>query len=143
MKPKLSNYHQGLIDKHVAEHGCEPEWTEGARRINGAPSKRGSKMGNRKVVTEEGTFDSGREYARWCELKFMVMSKDITELQRQVKYPLEAGGISFGWYVADFVYRDSKTGDIVVEDSKGFRTQKYIKSRRLMREIHGIVILET
>ena len=49
-------------------------------------------------------------------------------------------------YVADFVYRDLKTGKRVVEDVKSEATKKkesYIIKRKLMLYIRGIRILET
>lgn len=46
-------------------------------------------------------------------------------------------------YVADFVYTDCRSGNQVVEDSKGMRTKDYIIKRKLMLWIHKIRILET
>ena len=46
-------------------------------------------------------------------------------------------------YVADFVYTDVETGETVVEDTKGFRTDVYKIKRKLMLKVHGIKIKET
>ena len=45
-------------------------------------------------------------------------------------------------YIADFVYTDNETGQMVVEDTKGVRTKEYIIKRKLMLYIHGIRIKE-
>ena len=88
-------------------------------------------------------------------------AKEIKDLKRQVKFELvptqrepdaigKRGGIHKGKviengvnYIADFVYTDCRSGEIVVEDSKGMRTKDYIIKRKLMLWIHGIRILET
>lgn len=93
------------------------------------------------VNTEDGRFDSKMEYSRFLTLKLMERVGEITDLQRQIPYELVAGGIHISTYVADFVYK--KQDVIVVEDAKGFRTPEYRLKRRLMKEILGIVILET
>ncbi|HZG00410.1 MAG TPA: DUF1064 domain-containing protein [Chitinophagales bacterium] len=103
-----------------------------------------SKYRNVKVETADGTFDSKREYNRWCELKIHEHVGAIAELQRQVKYtlqvPAEGGAQIICTYIADFVYKcDGKT---VVEDSKGYRTKEYKLKKKLMLAIHGIEIKE-
>jgi hypothetical protein len=83
---------------------------------------------------------------------------EISNLQRQVKYVLipaqrEAdiigikGGVKKGKvierecaYTADFVYEEG--GEIVVEDSKGFKTKDYSIKRKLMLYVYGIKIKE-
>ena len=45
-------------------------------------------------------------------------------------------------YIADFVYFDSQSGQITVEDTKGFKTKDYIIKRKLMLWVHGIRIQE-
>ena len=42
--------------------------------------------------------------------------------------------------MADFVYYQD--GKMVVEDTKGFKTDAYIIKRKLMRYVHGIAIKE-
>lgn len=108
------------------------------------------KYGNRKITTPEGTFDSAKEYRRWCELKIMERAGIISDLRRQVKYVLvphqkgENGKIIEREvsYIADFVYTDKTQNKTVVEDTKGYKTEKYIIKRKLMLYIHGIVIQE-
>ena len=45
-------------------------------------------------------------------------------------------------YVADFVYHDAHTGELVVEDTKGVRTKDYVIKRKLMLSIYNIRIKE-
>lgn len=110
--------------------------------------KRANKMGNKKIVTEEGVFDSEREYKRWVDLKMLARAGHITNLKRQVKFILVPAQVKSDktkerpvTYTADFTYND-KTGQYVVEDSKGYATRGYIVSRKLMLWVHGIEIQE-
>lgn len=109
-----------------------------------------SKYGAKKVTIDGITFDSMKEANRWCELKLLVRGKVITELERQVRFELVPAqydkhgkllerSIS---YVADFVYIDMKTGERIVEDTKGFKTQEYIMKRKLMLYFYHIRIRE-
>jgi len=108
-----------------------------------------AKYGNRKVVTEDGTFDSEKEYRRWRELKLMERAGEIHSLQRQVPYVLipsqrdENGKVIEREvrYVADFVYRE-KPNRLVVEDTKGMKTKEYIIKRKLLLYRLGIRIRE-
>lgn len=45
-------------------------------------------------------------------------------------------------YIADFKYQDARTGEIVVEDTKGFKTKDYIIKRKLMLSVYQIKIKE-
>ena len=88
-------------------------------------------------------FDSKKEFIRWCELRIMEKSGRISDLKRQIKYeliPKQAGERACN-YVADFVY--CQDGTLVVEDSKGFRTEGYKIKRKLMLWVHGIKVKET
>lgn len=106
-----------------------------------------SKYGSRKVTIDGVTYDSMREYLRWCDLKLLERAGEISGLQRQVKYeliPSQRGKTRTERatsYIADFVYR-TKTGETVVEDSKGFKTKDYIIKRKLMLQKYGIEIQE-
>lgn len=103
-----------------------------------------SKYGNRKIKTEDGTFDSQKEYRRWQELKLLQRAGEIKELERQVKFELipNQNGERAICYVADFVYIDNRTGQRVVEDAKGAKTDVYIIKRKLMLYRHNIRIKE-
>lgn len=121
-------------------------------------SRANSKYGNRKIIRDGITFDSKKEYGRYCELKLLEKAGAITDLQMQVKFVLipsqrepSAKGIRGGEkkgkliekecaYYADFVYYQN--GEKIVEDTKGKRTTDYIIKRKLMLYIHGIRIRE-
>lgn len=103
---------------------------------------------NNRVVQRDGmTFDSVKEYRRYCELALLERAGQITDLQRQVKFELIPSQKIDGKvveypcsYVADFVYMEN--GKKVVEDTKGYKTKDYIIKRKLMLREHGIRIQE-
>lgn len=122
-----------------------------------------SKYHSRKVTVDGVTYDSMKEYRRFKELSLLERAGAIQNLQRQVKYVLipaqrefcneiytkgrKKGCFKPGKllekecsYIADFVY--TQNGEIVVEDTKGFRTKDYIIKRKLMLWVHGIQIRE-
>lgn len=121
-----------------------------------------NKYRNRKIIRDGEVFDSVKEWRRYCELLQLEKAGAITELQRQVRILLipaqyeeferysEKNGerLKNGrkcveravYYVADFVYK--RNGEIVVEDTKGVKTQEYILKRKMMLYFHGIKIKE-
>ena len=122
-----------------------------------------SKYKNRKIVIGGIKFDSKKEAKRYQELKTFERAGIIKNLQRQVKYVLipaqyepsnevytkgkNKGKTKKGRlierecaYFADFVYQYQ--GKIIVEDTKGMRTQEYIIKRKLMLYVHNIRIKE-
>ena len=124
-----------------------------------------SKYGAKKITRDGEVFDSLREYRRFCELSLLEKSGDITELKRQVTFQLiptqreepcavYKRGKSKGEpkpgrvlekevnYIADFVYTDRLTGEVIVEDVKGFKTKDYILKRKMVLYFHGIRIRE-
>lgn len=114
--------------------------------------KQRSKYGNKKVVIDGEKFDSLREYRRYNQLLLLVKSKQITELERQVVFVLQEKFKDFRGnlhrpitYIADFVYRDKKyNGNLVVEDSKGMRTDVFkIKKKLLIKKYPHVIFVET
>lgn len=108
-----------------------------------------SKYHATKTVVDGITFDSKKEAKRYAELKLMERAGVIKDLQRQVRYELipafDAGGKHYRptSYVADFVYADTKSGEEVVEDCKGFRTEVYKLKAKMFAYKYGVSILET
>ena len=119
------------------------------------------KYRNTKVTVDGVTYDSKKEYRRFCELSLLEKAGEITDLRRQVEFELIPaqrepdtigirGGIKKGklierkvTYIADFVYTEN--GKNVVEDVKSAATRKdktYILKRKLLLYIHGIRIKE-
>jgi hypothetical protein len=103
---------------------------------------RPSKYGSKKTIIDGITFDSAKEAKRYVELRYRKLAGEIDYLELQVEFELNDGGTHSLIYRADFVYRESKTSELVVEDVKGFRTVEYKKKRRLMKQVHGIEIKE-
>ena len=100
-----------------------------------------TKYHNIPVEVEGRRFPSKREKNRWVILRLMERAGQISDLQRQVSYPVVVNGQKVCRYVADFVYVES--GRTVVEDCKGVRTPIYNLKKRLVKAVHGIDILET
>ena len=127
---------------------------------HGYKGPRRSKYGNEPTYVEGERIDSKAEAARYQELLLRQRAGEIHGLQRQVKYLLipehrepdtigPRGGRKPGkliekarYYVADFVYYDA-TGELVVEDTKGFKTDVYKLKKALMLDRYGIRITET
>ena len=130
-----------------------------------------SKYRSKKVTVDGMTFDSKREYARWCELCLLQKAGKITDLERQVKFELVPAqkrtvltgeryiksdfkrGIFAGMPKSKEVCLEQavvyiadfvyrEDGRKVVEDTKGVRTADYIIKRKLMLWVHGIKIRE-
>lgn len=108
------------------------------------------KFGNRKIDTEDGVFDSKREYMRWCELKLLQRAGEISKLRRQIPFVLipkqtDEKGKTLEReckYIADFVYEEG--GKTVVEDVKSVatKTPEYRIKKKLLLERFGIRIVE-
>jgi hypothetical protein len=116
-----------------------------------------SKYHNRKVIVDGMVFDSRKEYLRFKELQLLEKAGKIKHLKRQVEYLLIPA--QFGMvvdesgkrkrvclerachYYADFTYIED--GQLIVEDTKGFRTPDYKIKRKLMLQLFNIRIRET
>lgn len=107
-----------------------------------------SKYKNKKV----SGYDSKKERARAFELIVLERKGIISGLQKQVKFLLIPAQYSGSGktkkciekscsYYADFVYQD-KDGNLIVEDAKGFRTEVYKIKKKLMLQVHGIIVKE-
>ena len=119
-----------------------------------------AKYRNNKIVFDNATFDSMKEYRRYLDLLSLQMAGEIKDLRRQVKYILipaqrepdtigKRGGVKKGKllerevaYFADFVYINTGSGEEIVEDTKGIRTTEYILKRKMMLYFHHIRIHE-
>jgi hypothetical protein len=88
---------------------------------------------------------SAKEAARKAELELYQKVGAIRDLKFQTKFELipKCGKERAVTYTCDFDYIDCDTGQRVVEDSKGFKTQQYIIRRKLLNWIHHIQVLET
>lgn len=102
-----------------------------------------SKYGNQRTEIDGIVFSSQREANRYIQLRYLLKAGEIEDLELQVEYQLNDGGNFSYKYKADFRYKVVKTGEIVVEDSKGCRTREYKKKRALMLKLYNIKIKET
>lgn len=102
----------------------------------------------KKPVHDNHRFDSQRELEHYLVLKLRRSAGEISELELQPSYPIEIGGIKVMLkskryhkngrqmvYIADFRYRETSTGELVIEDVKmqsGHRDKVYRIKRALM-----------
>ncbi len=123
------------------------------------PFAYGGRRKNKYGAKPTGGHDSKKEHNRAVQLRIMLRAGLISNLREQVPYELipaqygECGTDLKGKpvrvcleksckYIADFVYTDNKTGQTVVEDTKGVLTDVYKIKRKLMLYVHGIRIKE-
>lgn len=107
-----------------------------------------NKYKNRRIELDGITFDSLREARRYKELKLLERNGDISTLELQPRFELlakykngEGKSIRKMDYVADFKYIED--GQVVVEDTKGMRTQVYnIKKKLFEKKYYPLVIRE-
>ena len=126
-----------------------------------------SKYKSRKITVGGITFDSKREAKRYQELYFQQRAGEISCLELQRRFELipaqyetrerysEKTGKKLKdkavlverrcCYVADFVYTDLYTGEKIVEDVKGYRTEVYKIKKKLFEykyKDEGLTITE-
>jgi hypothetical protein len=103
-----------------------------------------SKFRARKTKTDGITFDSQKEAMRYLELKALLDQGKIKDLKLQFKFDCVVNDQKICYYLADFVYLDSK-GKTVVEDVKSEYTAKnpvYRLKKKLVEALHDVVITE-
>ena len=89
-----------------------------------------------------------REARRWAQLLMLQKAGEIDDLKRQVKIALMGRDSPIltptgrqMHYVADFVYRDRRTGETVTEDAKGFAVEVY-RLKRAILAAQGVRVVE-
>ncbi len=116
-----------------------------------------NKYNARKTVIDNVKFDSQKEASRYIYLKHMERRGKISDLQLQPKFYFTINGVNVRYpntksgakgreitYSADFSYTDEeKCIDLVIEDTKGFKTDIYKLKKAIIEAIHGIEIIET
>lgn len=90
-----------------------------------------NKYNAHKVVTDDGKFDSKREYEYWLKFKQLEQEGKIERLQRQVKYVLIPKTDKYRElsYIADFVYIENGVEHIV--DIKGMVLPEFKLKQKL------------
>ena len=94
-----------------------------------------NKYGAKKAVIDGITFASQKEAHRYIELKMLLKANRISNLELQVKFPLEVNGKKVCTYIADFTYYESPHLN-VVEDVKGMRTRIFNLKWKLLQALH-------
>ncbi len=110
----------------------------GVIRLSGRAA---SKYRNKQTTVDGLKFPSRKEAGRWVELSRQQAAGLISDLKRQVRFPIRINGLLVCTYVADFVYLEA--GAVIVEDCKGFRTPIYKLKAKLVKAALGITIRET
>jgi hypothetical protein len=145
----MSRWTEADLMAHMARRGKNDTPLE-STRIDSKPSK----YRNVKTVVDGQRFDSQREAGHWMALRAREAAGEITDLQRQVSFPLmcpemdnlglaQRGGMfQVAVYVADFVYRERGSTALVVVDAKGRRIAPYPLKKKWLYLQQGIEILE-
>lgn len=126
--------------RNILENNPEIDAEAPAGARDGIKASKQSKYHNTPTELNGRRFDSGKEAARAAELQPMEKAHEIFGLCYQVRFPIQGGT-----YVADFMYSEVHDGKLVtvVEDSKGFKTPIYRRSKRQMKVQYGIEIKES
>lgn len=101
------------------------------------------KYNAKKTAVDGITFDSKKEATRYRELKALEHVGKIDKLELQPRFVLmdgfryEGKAVRKIEYVADFVYRDLSTYELIVEDVKGVKTDVYKLKKKLFLKRYG------
>ena len=110
-----------------------------------------NKYGNRKKQIDGYTFDSTKEANRYMELKFLLATHKIRDLELQKPFVLQESfrGKDGKWvrdirYIADFYYFDNEKDEWVIEDVKSSATKDnaVYKLKKKMMAYKGLYITE-
>ncbi len=100
-----------------------------------------------KTTIDGIKFDSKKESKRYLELKGLQDLGEIEQLEMQPKFLLQDGFRRNGKaireinYIADFIYTDVSSGEVVVEDVKGVQTDVFKLKYKLFLFKYPYVIL--
>lgn len=139
--PEAVADHERRMEQLKAEGRVKTHRIEKEPRAANRRGGRVSKYGNIRVEADGQKFDSKAERGRWMDLRLLETAGEIKDLTRQITYPLEVNGVHICDYKADFVYIEKD--ELVVEDTKGYRTREFMLKAKLMLACHGITILES
>lgn len=135
----------------MASRGWENVTPSDLQRMQREPQgAKPSKYKNVRVEVDGVSFDSKREAGEYLRLKARLLAGEISELRRQVVFPLFAPMLASGGsdarvevarYIADFTYQDLE-GRVHVVDAKGKRTALYALKAKWLNLQNGIAIEE-
>lgn len=93
----------------------------------------------KKITIGDTTYDSKKEFKRAEYLEWLQKIKQISNLQKQVKFVLQEPYVNNKGekiraitYIADFVY--TQDGKTIAEDTKGFRTEVFNIKKKLFEK---------
>ena len=101
-----------------------------------------NKYRNKKIIIDGKELDSKLEGKRYRELKLLERAGVIKDLQLQPAFELlpsfKKNGKTYQKikYIADFSYFDNELGKVIVEDTKGFKTEVYKLKKKLFEYIY-------
>ena len=96
-----------------------------------------SKYKAKKTIVDGIRFDSQKEANRYLELKLLEKQGLIKYIDRQTRFELQPSYKKNGktiraiYYIADFVYFDKAKKKMIIEDTKGFRTEVYKLKKKI------------
>lgn len=121
----FKNNHAQILKKDggkpVPRPGCDNIFTGKAI----CDKKKKNKYKNKKKTVDNIVFDSTNEANRYCELKLLLRTGEISDLELQPAFDLKLNKKQKRFYIADFKYFDKKKQKYVVEDVKGVKTDVY------------------
>ncbi len=94
-----------------------------------------------KTTVDNIVFDSKKEARRYGELKLMLRSGQIRNLEIQPELDFILEGEKIFTYRADFVYFEGDKR--IIEDCKGFKTPVYRLKKKLIEKQCKLKIRET
>ncbi|MGH9827873.1 MAG: DUF1064 domain-containing protein [Blastocatellia bacterium] len=144
-KPTKAEYqqHGKFSPAAVLEVTGATKWAE-ALGLSGCQvlkaSHRANKFKAARTRSVDGrVFASRLEAARYEVLSLCAKSRNISNLDIQVRIPLKVNDRHICDYIADFVYRDS-LGNLIVEDTKGKPTSLAITKMKLVEALYGTAV---
>ncbi len=119
------------------------EWLEGKFLSSNSTAKKKSKYNAKKTYIDGHIFDSIKEASRYVELRMLEKAGKIKQLKLQPVFMLldsfeyEGKRIRKITYIADFQYICMDSGQEIVEDVKGVKTQVYNIKKKLFLHQYG------
>lgn len=103
---------------------------------------RRNKYNAKRTEVDDIVFASAAEARRYSELKLCEMAGEISNLKRQVRFPIHVNATHISDYIADFTYYQD--GRYVVEDVKSepTKTPVYLLKKKLVEALYKLIITE-
>ena len=97
---------------------------------------RPAKYRNKKAEADGIVFHSKLERDRYLELKLLQQAGEVTDLELQVRVPLEVNGSKVCTWVVDFEYWSTEKQKLVWEDVKGHQTRESKNKMKLAQALY-------